>query len=81
MFLDVNTLSPAVKYGIFAIPFAHPFLAAPNLFLGNYMFVIYGIVYEAVIFAVFLYLAAWIFSTDKIMTVKLNFGKKKSLFK
>jgi ABC-2 type transport system permease protein len=81
MFLDINSLSNGIKWAVFAIPFSHPFLAAPNLFLGNYMVVIYGIVYEAIVFLLFLSIATWIFSTDKIVTVKLNFNKKKILSK
>jgi len=77
MFLDINTVSPVLRYIIYAIPFSHPFLAAPNLFLGNYTSVIYGIIYQAVFFIIFVLIAAKIFSTDKIVTMKLNFSKKK----
>ena len=77
MFLDINSLSPIMRYLIYAIPFSHPFLAAPNLFLHNYTAVIYGIIYQAIFFIIFVLIAARIFSTDKIVTMKLNFGKKK----
>ncbi|MFA5927565.1 MAG: ABC transporter permease [Patescibacteria group bacterium] len=76
LFLDFNSLSPSLRWLVYAIPFSHPFLAAPNLFLGNVLPVIYGIVYEFVVFFLFLSIAAKIFSTDKIMTLKLSFGKK-----
>jgi len=77
LFLDVNSLSPILRYITYAIPFSHIFLAAPNIFLGNYLAVVWGILYQLVFFLVFAMLAAKIFSTDLIMTLKLNFGKKK----
>lgn len=72
MFLDISTLSPLLKYLVLVIPFSHPFLAAPNLFLRNYPAVFYGIVYEAAFFAVFVYIAGRIFSSDRILTMKLR---------
>jgi len=77
MFMDINTMAPAVKYFIYAIPFSHLFLAAPNILLGNYQFVLWGILYLLVLFIIFVFIAAKIFSSDKIMTLRLNFGKKK----
>jgi ABC-2 type transport system permease protein len=77
LFIDPNTLAPIYRYLVYAIPFTHIFLAAPNLLLGNYLFVIYGIIYLAIIFLVFVYIVARIFSSDYIMTMKLNFGRKK----
>jgi len=53
------------------------FLAAPQILLGQYMPVFYGMIYLAALFMVFVYIASYIFSTDKILTIKLKFGKKK----
>jgi ABC-2 type transport system permease protein len=77
MFLDINTLSPAVKTLVYAIPFSYPFMAAPNIFLHNYSIIFYGMAYQAIMFIVFVYIASRIFSTDKIITLKLSFGKKR----
>ncbi len=77
LFLDVNTISPLMKYVIYAIPFSHPFLAGPNIFLGNYSAVVYGAIYEIIVFIIFVLIAAKIFESDKIMTLKLNWSKKK----
>jgi ABC-2 type transport system permease protein len=77
MFLDINNLSPGLRNLTYAIPFSHIFMAAPNLFLHNYMAVIWGILYQVVWFIVFVLIAARIFSTDLIMTLKLNFSNKK----
>lgn len=77
LFLDINSISPLMKYIVYAIPFSHPFLAGPNIFLGNYSAVIYGAIYEIIVFIVFVLIAARIFESDKIMTLKLNWSKKK----
>jgi ABC-2 type transport system permease protein len=78
MFLDISTLSPVLKYVVLAIPFSHPFLAAPNLFLRDYAGVFYGIAYEAAFFAVFVYIAGRIFSSDRILTMKLRLKRSRS---
>jgi ABC-2 type transport system permease protein len=76
-FADVNSLPLPVKLLILAIPFSHPFLATPNIMLGNYAAVLYGILYMAVVFLVLVFIAARIFSTDRVLTMKLRWGKKK----
>lgn len=77
MFIDINSASTVVKYFIYLIPFSHTFLAAPNILLGNTQFVYFGIAYQILLFIIFILIAAKIFSSDYIMTMKLNFGKKK----
>lgn len=78
LFLDLNTLSAPVRYIIYAIPFSHIFLAMPNILLGNHGFVLIGAAYLLILFIIFVLLAAKIFSSDLILTLKLNFkGKKK----
>lgn len=76
MIVDINSVSPALRYFIYAIPFSHPFLASPNLFLHRYDIVLYGILYQAVVFTVFVIIAGRIFSSDKILTMKLNFNRR-----
>lgn len=78
LFLDVSTLSPVIRYIIYAIPFSHIFLAVPNILLGNHLFVLGGSIYLLVLFIIFVLLAAKIFSSDLILTLKLNFSKKKA---
>jgi ABC-2 type transport system permease protein len=78
LFADLNTLSPPVKLLLMAIPFSHPFLAVQNLYLQNYGAIIAGIAYQAIVFAVLVLIAARIFSTDKILTMKLRWGKKRA---
>ena len=77
MFIDLEQASPALRWAVFAIPFSHPLIAAPNLFLGNYAAVWAGIAYEALWFAVLVFIAARIFSSDRILTMKLSLKRKK----
>lgn len=72
MFIDINTTSPVLRWLIYAIPFSHPFLAAQYIFAHNFIAVIAGIVYQFILFVVFASIAARIFSTDRILTMKLN---------
>ncbi len=79
LFLDISTLSPGLKILVYAIPFSHPFLAAPNILLHQAQNVWYGIAYMAALFFVFVYLASIIFASDKIFTMKLNFKKSRRI--
>ena len=74
---DVKSLSLPVKIFVLAIPFTHPFLTTQNIFLENYNAILYGILYMFIVFVVLVAIAARIFSTDKILTMKLRLGRKK----
>lgn len=78
LFLDVSTLSSIVRYIIYAIPFTHVFLAVPNILQGNHLVIAAGAIYMLILFIVFVLIAAKIFSSDLILTMKLNFSKKKN---
>jgi ABC-2 type transport system permease protein len=79
LFADINTIALPAKILILAIPFSHPFLVAQNLYLGNYGMIAAGLAYMLVVFVVLVVFAARVFSTDKILTMKLRFGKKKAV--
>ena len=79
-FSDPKTLSLPAKIFLYAIPFSHPFLTTQNLYLENYSAILYGILYMIVVFIVLIIIAARIFSTDKVLTMKLKFRKKKVQF-
>ncbi|MCX6063576.1 MAG: ABC transporter permease [Caldiserica bacterium] len=76
MFIDINTASPILKWLIYAIPFSHPFMAAQYIFAHNFTMVIAGIIYQSVLFLVLATVAARIFSTDRILTMKLNTARR-----
>jgi ABC-2 type transport system permease protein len=77
LFADINSVSLPIKIFILIIPFSHPFLVSQNLYLGNYGMIAGGLAYMLVVFVILVVFAARVFSTDKILTMKLRFGKKK----
>lgn len=77
LFIDIRTAAPLVRAIVMGIPFTYPFTAAPNLFLGQYDRVWFGIAYEMAWFVAFALLAARVFASDRILTMKLNFSRKK----
>jgi ABC-2 type transport system permease protein len=79
MLLDYSTLSAGVKYLVLAIPFSHPFLATQFLPLQQYGPVLWGILYQIVTVVVFIFIAAWLFSSDKILTLKFATKKRPGL--
>ncbi len=77
LFLDFSALSTTARFLIYAIPFSHPFLAVPNILLGNLANVWYGIAYLAFFFLVSVFISAKIFSSEKIFTLRLGFKKRR----
>lgn len=77
MFQDIETISMPMKILLYAIPFSHPFIASKVLIFHNYPIVIGGIVYMAVFAVAMLYLAVWLFNTDKVLTAKLSLKRLK----
>ncbi|WMJ24353.1 ABC transporter permease [Paludicola sp. MB14-C6] len=77
MFLDVNSLPLVGKVLIYLIPFTHTFTASSNLLFGNYTMFFIGMVYQIVVLIIVMIMAVRVFSTDKIFTMTLEFGKKK----
>jgi ABC-2 type transport system permease protein len=80
IFSDPKSLSLPAKILLYAIPFSHPFLTTQNLYLENYSAILYGILYMLAVFIILIIVAARIFSTDKVLTMKLKFRKKKVQF-
>jgi ABC-2 type transport system permease protein len=77
LFSDPKTLSPPAKILLMVIPFSHSFLAVQNIFLGDIKSVILGMLYMLAFFTVLVIIAGRIFSSDKVLTMKLRWGKKK----
>ena len=78
MFIDVKTAPPVIKYVTMAIPFTHSFIANQNVMFGNYTTYFIGLVYQFVLLCVCMFLALRIFMSDRIFTLTLGGGKKKS---
>jgi ABC-2 type transport system permease protein len=72
LFVDFDSTSPLVRAIVLAIPFTHPFRAAPALFLRDYGTVFAGIAYELVWFAVAVFAATRIFASDRILTLRIG---------
>lgn len=77
LFLDLSVLPDAARIGVLAIPFTYPFITGPNLFLGNYAIVWFGIAYQLVWFAAMVTVAARVFSSDRVLTMKLSLKRKR----
>ena len=78
MFADLNSLPVILKYILLVLPFSHPTIAAKSLILRNYGIVLGGIAYLAVFTLVVLYIAARMFSTERIITARMRFGRKRA---
>lgn len=79
MFADINTLPFALRIFLLALPFTHPVLASQAMMTGDYLTPVLGIVYVAALTLVILYVASRIFATEKILTMRLRLGRKKTV--
>lgn len=77
MFADINTLPLTIRVILLAIPFTHPMLAARAMTTGDYFTAIWGIGYVTIFTLVILYVAARIFATEKILTMRLRLRRRK----
>jgi ABC-2 type transport system permease protein len=77
MYLDINTLPDVAKAILYAIPFSHPIIASKAVVMGNYATAVLGIIYVTVFTLVIMYVASRLFATERILTAKLKFRKKK----
>jgi ABC-2 type transport system permease protein len=75
LFTDIETLPNSLKLFVYAIPFTHSLLSMQNLFFHRYDIVLFGILYQAVLFSILLVIVRSIFSTDRILTMKVSFKK------
>jgi ABC-2 type transport system permease protein len=77
IYIDVNTLPTAIKAIFFAIPYSHPILASKAVVIGDYATVAFGIIYVTIFTIVIMYIASRLFATEKILTSKFKFARKK----
>jgi len=73
MFSDINNLPLGLRIVLLAIPYTHPMLAAKATITGDYLLAALGVVYVSIFTVVVLYIAARLFATEKILTMKLRF--------
>lgn len=77
VFADINSLPTALRYVLLVLPFSHPTIAANAVVLKDYVMVVGGIAYLALFTLVVLYIAARMFSTERVITAKITFRRKK----
>ncbi|HEK86483.1 MAG: ABC transporter permease [Candidatus Saccharicenans sp.] len=77
LFADINTMSLPAKILVLAIPFSHPFFAMQNIMFGHLKLLWAGIGYNFLFMLMMLYWTVKIFSTDRVLTMKLKWGKKR----
>lgn len=72
MFMDVNSMSAVFKFAVYAIPFTHTYMALSNLMNGNMLIFWAGLIYQIIFFAVCMFLAVRMFTTDKLFTMSFS---------
>ena len=77
IYLDFNSLPIAIKAILYAIPYSHPVIASKIVVFGDFTTIILGIIYVAIFTVVIMYIASRLFATEKILTAKLSFKKKR----
>lgn len=77
MFIDIRSLPFHLQLILYIIPYTHPTLAAKAAILEDYMTIIYGIIYMGVFTFLILYVAAKLFTTEKLLTARISFKKFK----
>ena len=80
MFSDIEMLPPAIQWIMLAIPYTHTMLATKAAFMGNYWIMMRSIIYISAFTVLVLWVAAKIFSTERIITARFmsfSFRKKK----
>jgi ABC-2 type transport system permease protein len=81
MFSDLSMLPKTIQILLLIIPYTHSITASKAAFLGNYALVLRSIGYITVFTVVVLYIAARIFSTERIITARFTSLDIKSLLK
>ena len=77
MYSDISALPFALQLALFAIPYTHPMLAARAAVTEEYTMAVFGMLYVSVFTVVVLYIAARIFTTEKILTMRLRLRRGK----
>ncbi|ASJ14786.1 ABC transporter permease [Thermococcus radiotolerans] len=77
MYTDINDLPAVVKYVLLAIPFTHPVVDYRYVLLSSYTPIAISMAYLTVVAVVILYATAWLFSTERILTAQVSWGRRK----
>ena len=74
MFSDIEMLPQTFQYLLLIIPYTHTIVATKAAFLGNYFVVLRSIFFISIWTFAVLYIAAKIFSTERIITARFQLG-------
>jgi ABC-2 type transport system permease protein len=77
IFINIESASLPIKILMYAIPFSYPFLMPKAMLFGNYGMVFFGFGYMALFATACIFVAARLFSTDRVLTAKLRWGRRK----
>lgn len=77
MYTDISTLPTAIQYILYVIPFTYPVLITKAVFTGSYHVVFFGLGYMVAFTLIVLYVAAKMFTTEKILTARISFRRRK----
>ena len=81
MFADLSMLPPTFQWILLAIPYTHSIIGTKAAFLGDYFLVVRSIAYIAAFTVAVLYIAARIFSTERIITARFASFSLRDLLK
>lgn len=76
MFMDFGEMPVAAKVIMFLIPFTHSYIALTNLVSGDMIMYWGGLAYQIVFFAVCMFLAVRMFTSDKLFTMSFSTENK-----
>jgi len=72
MFADLDILPMAFRGLLYLIPYTHSIIAIKEVFMGDYLTVLRSIAYISAFTVGVLYLAARIFSTERVITARIS---------
>jgi ABC-2 type transport system permease protein len=77
IFIDMSSAHAGLKLLLYAIPFTHAFMAPQNVMMGNISQVVWGIAYQAAVFAAGVAISVRLFSGDALLTLRLKWPGQK----
>lgn len=75
MMVDLEILPLPVQAVLFLIPYTHSIISLRAAFIGDYLTMVRSILYLTIFTTVVLYVAAKIFTTERIITARMPFEK------
>lgn len=81
MFTDLEMLPETVRWILLFIPYTHSIVASKAAFLGDYPAVAWSIIYITAFTVAVLYIAARIFSTERIITARFRYLSLRDLLR